>query len=545
MKQFYTNITVFVLLLSFSTAYSQLAEWAVSSMGHGDNEYGAGICTDNNGNIISVGYFEEVASFGATTFAAYGSVDIVVQKFDPDGNYLWQKHFGGFGEDYTHSVVTDSQGNIYFSGRVLGQAYFEGIPITGGFSNSKYYLVKLDPDGNVLWAHNYAGSPTEYSKLAIDSNDIIHLMGSFAGTRTFGSFTLTNTNGNLFVLKINAAGTVINALQMASRGSTSKGSMFIDSNDNLYVTGSFFGIAPFGTFTLNSGEIFFNLFVTKISPNGTFLWAKQMTNSSFGESVIADSLGNIYISGSYSGTCEFDGQTITAESGNYSHFIIKMNSDGARQWINSFNTADTYGFSHSQLAIGNQGQLYHMFTFYNDMNFNGNLYTASNLSTVINQALLSRFNTDGTFVWSSQLSDFEYKACKPLYTINENIYVTGGATTNFFEGLPLNNDSAPEILVARIKDNTPPEDDVADIASPNIPVIRVLENPISSILNIDLGKHYKKIEVQLYAITGQLIENYTLSDSNNIRIPIEASRGLYFINVQLDGINHSFKVFKI
>ena len=178
------------------------------------------------------------------------------------------------------------------------------------------------------------------------------------------------------------------------------------------------------------------------------------------------------------------------------------------------------------------------------MDFNGNSYTAPNLSTLIEQVLLSRFSTDGTFVWNKQLSAFQYKNCQPIHAINENIYLTGGANTNFFDGLPLNNESASEILVARIKDNAPPDDEIAGIVAPNTPVITVLENPFSNILSINLDKNYKKIEMQLYAVTGQLIENYTLSESNSIRLPIEISKGLYLVNLQLDGVNHSFKVVK-
>jgi hypothetical protein len=539
MKKNYVIVLTIMVLLGSCICTAQTTLWANSSNGQGDNDYGTGICIDSQGNIISTGYFEGLATFGTETLVSAGSTDMALQKFSADGTRLWTKRFGGFGEDYIYDVVTDTDDNIYVCGKVMGTAYFNDIAVTGSLFNQNYYVVKLDSNGTPLWGRVYPGSPNEKCELAIDSNNVLHLMGCFQDTQAYGNFSLNASNGNLFVLKINTAGTVTGALQMASQGSTSRGSMFIDGANNLYVTGSFINTSNFGNTVLTNNSNT-NFFVTKINPEGTFLWAKQMTgNTSFGSTITADSAGNIYVTGFYYGTAQFESQTLQAQAGHYSHFIMKLNGSGTLTWLNSYNTNDVYGRAHPQIVIGNSGQLYHMFSFEDNMTFMGTDYTAD--SPVLEDALFSRLNSDGTFAWHKQFRRFNFKNDNLIATDGDNnLYVTGGIWSATFDGIDLDNDSAPEILVAKIADATAPELGAGQHSLLNV----VVQNPVTSSVNINLGKEYSAVNGSIYTVTGQRVAQFRYNNVQNMGVPLNGSSGLYIITVEADGLETTLKVIK-
>ncbi|HPF08295.1 MAG TPA: SBBP repeat-containing protein, partial [Candidatus Cloacimonadota bacterium] len=94
-------------------------------------------------------------------------------------------------------------------------------------------------------------------------------------------------------------------------------SIATDSNGNSYVTGSFEGIAVFGSTTLtSSGQS--DIFVAKMDSNGNWLWAKKAGGSSSdkGYGIAVDSSGNCYATGYFRSTASFGSTTINSGSTN-------------------------------------------------------------------------------------------------------------------------------------------------------------------------------------------------------------------------------------
>ena len=97
------------------------------------NDYGTGLAVDSAGNVYVVGSTE---SYG-------GLSDFVLLKYDPYGNLLFQKVWGGQYNDYGTGVAVDSGGNVYLSGYTYSYGPTPGI--------ASAVLVKYDPLGNQLF----------------------------------------------------------------------------------------------------------------------------------------------------------------------------------------------------------------------------------------------------------------------------------------------------------------------------------------------------------------------------------------------------------
>lgn len=95
-----------------------------------------------------------VVAGGTTSFGA-GGADYWVLKLDGAGNILWQKTYGGPDDDggggayeeYVVRVLEDEDGNYVLASHTL----------SFGAGEYDIWVVKLDPDGEILWQKAYGG----------------------------------------------------------------------------------------------------------------------------------------------------------------------------------------------------------------------------------------------------------------------------------------------------------------------------------------------------------------------------------------------------
>ena len=138
--------------------------------------------------------------------------------------------------------------------------------------------------------------------------------------------------------------------------------MTVDASGNVYTTGFFSGTVDFdpgaGTFDLTSvGNN--DVFIQKLDAVGDFIWAKAFGSVHLdnGYSIAVDTSGNVYATGYFQGTIDFDpgaGTFNLASAGNYDLFIQKLDASGNFVWAKAFgSTFDDRGYSMTLDASGN------------------------------------------------------------------------------------------------------------------------------------------------------------------------------------------------
>lgn len=143
------------------------------------------------------------ASFGNITLNSAGLGDIFVAKYDSDGNVLWAKQAGSSSFDSGQDIATDNAGNIVVTGGFNEQATFgDTTMVSNGFLD--VFIAKYDSDGNVLWVKQGGGSDFDTGiSIATNSAGDILTTGSFNGTANFDNTTLTSGGGqDIFIVKI-------------------------------------------------------------------------------------------------------------------------------------------------------------------------------------------------------------------------------------------------------------------------------------------------------------------------------------------------------
>jgi hypothetical protein len=306
--------------------------WARSWGGDGALNSSSSIKTDASGNIIVGGVFQNEVDIdpGLKTlmFHSNGTLDAFVSKFDPDGNLIWAKQFGGAGEIAIHGLDMDASGNVYTTGHFSGIIDFDpGIRSNylGSFKQetSCIFVNKLDAKGNYVWTKRIGGESSAHSAIAygiaVESSGNICLTGRFGETVDFdpgdGTFELRASRSiDAFVTKLDQDGNFIWAHKIGGNNSEVAYSLTLDVKGNIYVGGTFSSSdcdfdpgSEMCSLNSKSGSAY----VLILNGSGDFIWAGQTGSEGAVRSVSVDLLGNIYASGSFKGKGDFDPGTKT------------------------------------------------------------------------------------------------------------------------------------------------------------------------------------------------------------------------------------------
>ena len=178
--------------------------------------------------------------------------------------------------------------------------------------------------------------------LAIDSNNVTYLTGSFSGTVKFGDDTYTAANSNdLFIHKIDTY--TLGALQptyTSNIDTTQKAKgISVDSSGNIYATGTFQNTVNFGGGNITtSGK---DIYLLKLNSSLAFQWVKRFATDdgeagqAFGTAIAIDDDGNVYSVGQIGGNYNLGGQAVVSGSNNDA-YIVKYDSSGTFQWSKTF-----------------------------------------------------------------------------------------------------------------------------------------------------------------------------------------------------------------
>ena len=330
--------------------------WAKSFGGTGA-DFGYSISVDASGNVFTAGNFQRSVDFdpgaGTINLTSNGDNDVFVQKLDSSGNLLWAKSFGGTDIDYGFSSTVDASGNAYTTGRFVGTVDFDpGVGTTNLTSNGSgdVFVQKLDPSGNLLWAKSFGGTADDHGySISVDASGNPYATGFFEGTVDFdpgaGTTNLTS-NGfrDVFIQKLDPSGNLLWAKSFGGTDADYGFSIALDATGNAYTTGRFEGTADFdpgvGT-TFHASNGYRDVFIQKLDPSGNLLWAKSFGggNADNGLSIIVDVSGNVYSTGNFEGTADFDpgaGTTSLTSNGFTDGFVQKMSTSSVGIIDNSF-----------------------------------------------------------------------------------------------------------------------------------------------------------------------------------------------------------------
>ena len=414
-------------------------------------DYGRGVAMDGSGNAYVTGEFRQSVDFdpgaGETWGTSNGSSDIFLSKFNSSGSFLWAITWGGNLEDTGYGVTVDGSDNAYVTGYFKGTVDFD--PGTGEVWHTSngaedIFLSKFNPSGNLLWAITWGGNSEDIGYNAtIDSLDNAYITGYFKGIVDFNPGAGLNnhtSNGaeDIFLSKFNSSGSFLWTITWGGVSEDIGYGVIMDPSGDVLVTGSFSDTVDFdpgaglNNHTSNGLE---DIFLSKIHSSGIFDWANTWGGSlsDVGYGSAAHGSGNIYVTGFFSDTVDFDpgaGVDNHTSNGETDVFISKFSSSGGLSWINVWG-----GSSYDQgrsITVHGAGNAYVTGHFSETVDFDPKSGIDNHISNGVKEVFLSKIHSSGSFLWAKTWGGlFEDEGLSVAAAdVTGNVYVTG-----YFSGI--------------------------------------------------------------------------------------------------------------
>jgi hypothetical protein len=367
------------------------------------SERGEDVVTDNDGNIYVIGSYYGSADFDPgpdeDIHTSSGEKDIFLCKYDPDGNFIWAKTWGGVGRnDSGLDVTIDSEGYICVTGNFDETVDFDpgpGIEERTALSYQKNtYLSRFTPDGLFIWVRTWNAYG---SSLSADNNGNIYIAGSFAGNVDFdpGADVDTRQSGSerdYCVSKFGINGDYKGVITGYSNVSVTSACVTTDADGDIYLIGNIYN--QIDRYTWDS-----SLFVKKFNSSGTLLLNTYAHNANFnarcdGNSIIVDNSENIYITGYFLGAAYFHPGEWRTSKGEADIFIVKYNPQGNIIWINNYGDSNSQGYG-SSITLDPNECIYATGSFYYSIDFDPGSGIDEHTSSGLKDVFLTKILPNG------------------------------------------------------------------------------------------------------------------------------------------------------
>ncbi|MBK9283537.1 MAG: T9SS type A sorting domain-containing protein [Sphingobacteriaceae bacterium] len=287
---------LFIFSCFFNPFYfSQNLQWA-KQFGSLNNVSAKANAVNSNGDVYITGYFEGTVDLdpgpGTLTITSAGMSDFFVVKLNSSGNLVWGFSIGNFGNDVAYSIAQDGNGNIYLGGSFSGVVDFDQGPATTTLdagTGLSGFVAKYSSSGNFVWAGNFISSVSSVVyDLSCDPLGNVVCTGIHNGTTDFDpSPGTTNIASNglqdAFICSLTTSGNLNWVSGYGDSGNDEGIAISTDNNGNVYTTGSFAGTVDFdpspGTATLTSFGGL-DAYILKFDQLGNFLFSEQIGGTS-------------------------------------------------------------------------------------------------------------------------------------------------------------------------------------------------------------------------------------------------------------------------
>jgi len=447
---------------------------------------------DSDGNIYCTGTFSSNAGkidFDpglGVYYAPSNAAGMYVEKLDSAGNFIWAKfptQVISWGLATPNSIKTDIYNNIYTTGTFKGHADFDPGPDTllldGYASGDRWaFIQKLDENGNLLWAKSYGRNNwNQPSSISTDT------FGNVYSTGVFWDYTDLDPGPDTLVF-----------------------------------------------YTYNMGAYF-----QKLNAKGELLWAGILQSNyggSFGQDIYVDIAGNVFSTGEYGGTVDFDpGSGVynqTTPNSRDNSYILKLSQ--CKVYATDYVTACDSLTWLDGVTYYNSNQ---SACFTLPASTGCDSIICLSLAVPVIDTTVSLSNYGATFIAGQNNASYQWLDC------NNDYAALPGDTMQIFTPT-LNGDYAVAINVNGCVDTSACMH-ISNVSIEEIEgnTIKLYPNPNTGEFMLDLGNQ-KAEEVRILNSMGQ--EILVMQEIKSQYLIWNCNPGIYFVQIRTEKANRTIKL---
>lgn len=412
--------------------------WAFSLGEASVNDNANSLAIDNAGNLFVVGSFQGTVDFnpgaGVSNLTS-SSLDMFVGKYTRGGNFIQVFQIGGPGADEAKSITLDPFNHFYLTGEFSQTVDFNpGAGTTNLIATGQrdVFIARYSKTGVLRWVKKMGGSNNETNEgVCNDPQGNVYACGSFISTADYdpgaGTFNLTTAGvEDGYLVSLDSSGNFRWAFSVGSTANDKIRKVTVDNFNHVYAVGTFISTVDFnpgsGTANLSSGgTTFSDGFLAQYTTAGNYRWAFDIGSSSNDDvfDVIKDGSNNVYITGSFLGTFDFDpGPGIANRTGAGTSDIFVAQYDSASNYIGSFAMGGTGTDVGKALALSNTCGLYVTGFFGGNVDFDPQPGTANQVGIGNLDVFMAKYTCNQLIGLPIELQSFSANCNAPDIEIN-------------------------------------------------------------------------------------------------------------------------------
>ena len=208
------------------------------SYGFSGHDHAYNIIKTKDGNLFFNGFLDVTASRGLGSTekveesVKHGVGEFWCHKIDLEGNILWRKYFGGTNNDRSYDSIETAEGDFI----LVGSSESSDNDISSPKGSYDIWVIKLTSNGDFLWERSYGGSKYETANSIIQSSDNkIHILGSTLSNDKDISFQMGSSD--FWLLTLDSDGNLLSEQTFGGSNFDRGEKIEIDGKDNLWIIG--------------------------------------------------------------------------------------------------------------------------------------------------------------------------------------------------------------------------------------------------------------------------------------------------------------------
>lgn len=286
---------------------------------------------DADGGYLLGGYSSSNVS-GDKHENSKGDVDYWIVKLDPYGNLEWDKTYGGTGADYLYGVAPTADGGYLLAGTSASDASGDKSENTRG--GVDFWIIKVDNNGNKIWDKTLGGDEFEFLSSVIPGADGGYLLGGLSASNASGDKSEDSKGKrDYWIVRIDELG---NKLWDKTYGGDDDDecTSIASTPDGYLISGRSLSNRS-GDKSQNSNG-FLDYWVIKIDKQGNSIWDRTVGGSDFdylNSGIYASDGGYLLLGYSNSNA---SGDKSEDNTGQSDYWAVKIDSFGHIQWDKTF-----------------------------------------------------------------------------------------------------------------------------------------------------------------------------------------------------------------
>jgi hypothetical protein len=382
--------------------------------GGSQDDYCKSVVATSDGGYLLAGYSASSVS-GDKSEAGRGGDDYWVVKIDANGSKVWDKRFGGSGNDYCQSVIATTDGGYLLAGTSPSNAGGDKSEASRG--GNDYWVVKIDANGSKVWDKRFGGTGNDSCNDVLVVADEGYLLSGYSDSGVGGDKSQAPIGDwDYWVIKIDGLGNKMWDKRYGGNVKDASSAVVVTASKELLIAGSS-RLTPGGDWDFRA---------VKANSTGDQIWDKRYRANAVdgANDIVLTTEGGFLLAG-HSGSSAGDSKS-EGSRGSYDYWAVKADASGNKIWDKRFGGSDG-DYCYSLVATNGE----YILAGKSNSNASGDKFQPSRGD---HDFWAIKIDANGSKVWDKRFGGSSIDSCEHVIATSDGGYLLAGHSNSPADG---------------------------------------------------------------------------------------------------------------